>query len=303
MPVHYRKYNSQKIAQHKSFIETASKKEPKFYKIFVDDSPAVPKTANPEEFDNYEDFLTPDSRNVSIVIYCSAHSNRNDKYHYSLTATSDEEALEEGLSGMPDKGYKTDDLKELKEQRIQRLLESAEIKKMQQQLDEMSASKNGLQNTINEKDKELDRLFKALELAEANRNTIHGLNVGRVLADAGEALLRKNTAIIAKIPGLDGLATAIDEDTLKKYGTKPQEPQQEENVGEVNFKKKGQANTEAGINLTPQEKEFLRIFGHVQQHFGREELEQVIEILDILSLNKGNIKTALELLQEKKQTQ
>ncbi len=277
----------------------ASKKEPKFYKIFVDDSPAVPKTANPEEFDNYEDFLTPDSRNVSVVIYCSAHSNRNDKYHYSLTASTDEEALQEGLAGLPDKPYNTDELRELKEKRQLHLIESAEIKKLQQQLEESNAAKNGLQTTISEKDKELDRLFKALELAEASSNTIHGLNVGRVLADAGEALLRKNTSVIAKIPGLEGIASAIDEDTIKKYGTKPEEPKQEESTGEVNFKKKGQANSEAGTNLSEQEKEFLRIFSHLQKHFTREEMEQILEILDALSGNKKNINITLDLLKVK----
>lgn len=302
MPVQFNIYDPTKIAQLKSHLESAAAKgKAKPYVIYVDNLMAVPETQDPSEFDNYEIYLSPANSFVKVVIFCTANTNRNDQWYFSLKAKDSSEAFEEGLSGLPVKTYSQKELEELNEQRRIKALEGEEIKKLQVQFSELNGAKNDLHTLVSTKEKENERLIKALELAEANRNTIHGLNVAKLLADTGQEIIRNNTSVIAKIPALAGIAKAIEEDTKER--NEQQAENGSETIGEVNFKKK--SSTDSGQGLSEQQKEFLRIFAMMQGHFTNEEIKKVFVILNNLAQNKEKIQILFDLLEEKsaKQTQ
>lgn len=296
MPVTFEIYDAEKISYLKSMIEAAAiTDKPRPFEIYVDGLKVVPKTDKTDNFDKYEDFMNPNVRAVKFVVYNSKNTPRNDKFFFSMNAQTAEEAFEAGLGNTQDKSYSTDDLEKIKEERIFKLAESIEIKNLKKQIADLCDIRDNQEAIISKKDSEIIRYEKALELAEENRNTFKGLNVGSVLADVAEAIIRNNTASIAKVPGLSGIAAFIDEDTKQKYGTKQTPPSQET---EGSFRKKGQASENTATELTEQQKEFIRIFGHLQKHFNEPEMGQVFAILDFLSQNKADLITVLELLRD-----
>src|SRR5690349_5580090 len=117
MPIQFDFFDQQKVDRLKNhLVAMAAKQNPKFYEIFVDSLTAVPKTDEPNEFEGYEDYMSPDTKEIKIKIYNSGSSPRNDQYVFSLKAKDREEALREGVNGLPAKSYSRNSLYALKEE-------------------------------------------------------------------------------------------------------------------------------------------------------------------------------------------
>ncbi|MDP3558098.1 MAG: hypothetical protein Q8T03_12065 [Bacteroidota bacterium] len=283
MPIQFDKFDQQKIDRLKSHLESmAAKSTPKFYEIFVDGLKAVPKTDEPKEFEGYEDYMTPDTNQIKIVIYCSGASPRNDQYVFSMKAKSNEEALDLGLSGISFATFSKNDLKKLQFQREQKAVANAEIKELNEEID-------GLYKELNEKSTYIAQLEDAIEIAKANGNKIGGIHAGEVLSIALDGLLKRNLPKIVAATGMEGLAGLLEENNNTQTETKNQ-PETE-----VTVKKKQSEPTQ---ELSEQEKHFLALYRAIQKHFSEEEMDSLIEIIEILSKDKSKIDLILELLSE-----
>jgi len=282
MPIQFDKFDQQKVDRIKTHLETqAAKGSAKFFEIYVDSLKAVQKTDEPKEFDGYENYMTSGTNEIKIVIYNSGVSPRNDQYVFSLKAKNSQEALENGLDGISFKSLSKGELLELKQKRETQLLENQEINNLKEEID-------GLNAELDEKVEYIAQLERGLDVAKANGGKIGGLKVSDLLTEALDGFVRKNTSLIAQIPGLDGFATLIDKDTAIR-----QNPQAPEPESEVSFKKKA-ATTESP--LTESEKQLLALIKEMQKEFNEDELTKVIEILDRLTRAKDKIPTVLELL-------
>lgn len=304
MPVQFDTYQPSKLESLRKHLELcAEKNEAKPYEIFVDSIKAVGRTTNVEEFDNYENYLSSDNNNIKVIIYYKANSPRNECYHFSLHARNSKEALEEGLSSLPPKQLNKKMMEKMVEERQTQAFENEMIKKLNQKIEELNQLNNTMLTKLEEKDKEITRLYNALEIAEANRNTFRGMDMGKLLATAGETFIRNNTAMLKKVPGLGGIAEFIDKDTVDKYGQKQPESNATTNASESEslFKKRASEGEVKNEEQDEVVKNFQRFFQHLQQHFSAEEMDKALEILDLLSMHKEKIPITLDLLSEKKQ--
>lgn len=284
MPIQFDKFDQQKVDRLKVHLEAqAQKGNPKFYEIFVDSLKAVQKTDDPNEFDGYENYMTADTRQIKILIYNTGTSPRNDQYVFSMKAKSSQEALEMSLDGVSYKMLTKHEVTELKSNRDKYLAESQIIQQLQTEI-------AGLNTELEEQNSYVELLEQGIEKAKANGNKIGGIDLSTLLMNGLDGLLRKNTHLIGKIAGLDGLAKIIDDDTQQQQ--LPSSPQQDT---EATFTKK----TNATPALTESEVHFLELFRELQKSFTEQEIFDVIEILDRLSQNKKQIEPILELLENK----
>ena len=282
MPIQFDKFDQQKIDRLKSHLESmATKGTPKFYEIFVDGLKAVPKTDEPKEFEGYEDYMTPSTNQIKIVVYCSGASPRNDQYVFSMQAKSNEEALDFGLNGIAVKSFTTNELKELRLQRDQKSAYKSEINGLNEEMEE-------LYKELDEKKIYIEKLEKAVEEAKANGNKIGGIHVGEVLSVAAESFLKRNAHKIEKGLGVEGLAGFLQSEETQSTETKAQPDT------EVTIKKKGEAKSKTEIS--DQDKQFLGLFREIQKHFSQAEFDQVIEIIESLSKDKTKIAEIIQVL-------
>ena len=283
MPTQLAKFDQNKIDLLKShLVLSAQRNTPKFYEIFVDTLKAVPKTDNPEEFEGYEDYISPDSSFVKIVIY-SGLSPRNDKYFFSFKAQTQQEAFEDGLDGIAVKTYSHSELEKIKIEKAIKTSEQEEIKTLKKQVEELNS-------TLEQKQAHIERCEKGLQIAKENGNKIGGIHAGDVISRAVTGIIKQNSQAIEKVTGIDGLAGIID-----NTGSSVS-PQESAPDTEVTFKRK-EATPEVST-LSDQEKEFLKLCKVLQSHFTEPEMASVMSILDTLSKNKSQIQPVLELLQD-----
>lgn len=292
MPIQFDNFDQQKIDRLKNhLIAMAGKGKAKHYEIFVDALKAVPKTDEPSEFDGYEDYMTPDTEQIKICIYNTSLSPRNDQYVFLLKARNREEANSLGLSGTPVKTYSRNSLSEWREAQEKKSAEAIEIANLKKTISELRQENAELEE-------ENEQLAAAVLAAKENGNKIGGVHIGDIVSVALEGLVRRNTHIIAKIPGASELAGLIEKDNTKT-------PELPEENKEVSFKKKEAAPTQPV--LTPQEKEFIALFHELHKHFTPQEITQIIELLDEMSKDKTILNDVLEYItgeeSEEEQTQ
>lgn len=281
MPIQFDKFDQQKIDRLKSHLESmAAKGTPKFYEIFVDGLKAIPKTDEPKEFEGYEDYMTPTTNQVKIVIYCSGASPRNDQYVFSMNAKSNEEALDFGLNGIAIKSFTTNELKELRLQRDQKAAYKSEINGLNEEIKD-------LHKELDEKDAYIEKLETAVESAKANGNKIGGIHAGEVLSVAFEGLLKRNAHKIEKTLGVEGLAGFLQSEEKPTTETKTPDT-------EVTIKKKSDG--ENKTEMSDQDKQFIGLFREIQKHFSQTEFDQVIEIVEGLSKDKTKIAEVIQVL-------
>lgn len=286
MPIQFDNYDQQKIDRLKNHLTLqAEKGKPKFYEIFVDTLKAVPKTDSPEEFDGYENYLASDTEQIKLVIYDSAASPRNDQYVFVMKARNREEALNLGLGSISSKGYSQSGLNAMRENIEKKESQALEIQALKRENAE-------LKKELQESEKYTDQLAAAVEAAKANGNKIGGIHWGDVMSVAIEGMLRRNTNIVAQIPGLSGIAGLIEKSNTEEAPT-PTEPE-----AEVSFKKK-QPSAAPNTELNEQEKAFVKLLKELQDHFTEAEIGQIMEILDAFSADKSQLEPVLQLLQEK----
>ncbi len=290
MPVQFDTFSQGKIDGLKTHLETAaSKGKAKSYEIWVDGLQVIPRTEEPSEFDNYEEYLTADSHQIKVVIYCTDKTNRNDKFIFSLKAKNPQEAIDMGIAGLPVKVFQSN--REIDQWRQKQTVKNEQSREMLELRNEI----DGLNDLLDEKQKYIQELESVVQEAKANGNKIGGFNLGAIAAEGLELLVRRNTKYMREWPGFSGIADRIDEDTkARKIDTSKIPEAQAES--EVTFKKKDSAGD--GIILTDQEKELLNFFKQVQKHFSQDEFEKVIEILDYLNKDKTELDAVLDYLKD-----
>lgn len=277
MPIQFDTYTSNKIENLKNHLSTmAAKGQAKFYEIFVDALKAVPKTDEIKEFDGYEDYMTPDTEQIRILIYNSGLSPRNDQYVFVLKASTRDEANHMGLQGFPNKTFSKTSLSSWRDRQINQSIESKEFENAQ-----LKKEISELRKELQESEEYAETLEQAIEEAKANSNKIGGIHWGEVIGVALEGIVRRNTKLIAQIPGGLGLAGLIEKDNTRG-NTEEIQPE-----AEVSFKKKSTTTetkqTSDAPQLTEREKLFIRLMKKLEKHFSPEDMTHVMTVLDFFT--------------------
>jgi hypothetical protein len=300
MPIQFDNYTPNKIENLKNhLVAMAAKGNAKFYEIFVDALKAVPKTDEPNQFDSYEEYMTPDTEQLRILIYNSNLSPRNDQYVFVLKARTRDEANNTGLQGFPVKTFSKNSLSGWRDRQVHQSMEAKdfEIAQLKKEISELKKEVSEAEEEYESLQEELNEANAQLEIARKNGNKIGGIHFGDIASVALEGLIRRNTKFIAKIPGASELAGLIEKDNQRD----PNENSQQEDT-EVSFKKKTESTetkkeTATEPTLTEKEKFFIGLMKELEKHFSEEEMAHVITILNYFSKNKDFLLEVLEEIQ------
>ncbi|HVI45233.1 MAG TPA: hypothetical protein VM802_10195 [Chitinophaga sp.] len=183
MPLVEDKYDPQKINHIRRLLQRESDKgRAKDYEIIIDGFKVIPRTCDINEFDDYEQELTPDSRSISILIYDSPNTNRNTRYSFNRR-------LE------PGKGL--DGLGEVENLISQRLAENNREHELAQLREKLQQA----EQQLDEAEEYADQLQARISTLEEEKRK-HHISWGDIGAHILMGFLKKNTD---KLPALAGL--------------------------------------------------------------------------------------------------
>lgn len=257
MSIHSSKYESGKTAMLKQLLENAARSgKPIEYEIKVDEIRVIPRTSDPAQFDSHEEFITGDTRTLTIILY-EGQGKSSDKHIFTIQAHAEQAQPASTLSG-------TDIDKKVEEK--------VEAVKKQLEYDKVVEENKALKEQVKEAEEFIETLEKALELEKQGRLKIKGIHLGEIASVAAEGLIRRNTHWLKKVLGMEGLAGLIEEDTQKK---EQQALSGEET--EATFSKK-----QAEETLSEEDKELVGALRELQAAFEEKELAQVGELVHLL---------------------
>jgi hypothetical protein len=269
----YNTYSTEAMERFKTILEnSADSGKAKYFAIEVDGLKVVEKTNNVEEFDNYESFITDDTREILIYLYSTnAASPKHDKHYLKMEKRVVEKPVSEPtLSGI--------EIQNKIDAGIQAAQERWEKKELEKQIVE-------LKEELEDAEEYVEKLEAKCEEYERNRNTLRGVNVGEALGVAAESVLRNNVGLLAQVPAMKGLAGLIDKDNkdkAKQLNT-PAIPD-----SEVSFS--------ANNTLSEEDKNMMQLLGEMKNVFNETELQQVMSIIGALSKDHSQIQIVNELL-------
>ena len=264
MPVTNDNYDQLKIDKLKHFLEEmAAKGHARPYEIFVDNLKVVPKTEDPKEFDNYEYYMNEDTEKLRILIYNSNLSPRNDQYCFYIKKHNQDKPLN-GLG----------EIETIVQEKLSARDREYELDQLKKELEETKQQ-------LEEAEDYADQLEQQLEEVKTNKYKLGKLDLVELGGVVLENLAIKNSPALQKI-GLGGLLSSSN---------KQVEDQKAEET-QAFFQKK----SEASNDLKPEHLPYIPVLQNLDQAFGKEDLETVMQILQKFSEQPAQLKTVAELL-------
>lgn len=229
------------------------------YEIRVDDFPVVGKNSDPERFMSYADFITPDTKHITVKLYRS--NGQSDKYFFHLQPST----LQNGQL----KGFETTNQKTVSESELRDKL-TKEL-----HYEELLRENAELKLKVDEHKVLLDNADKEMENVKAGRD-MGIVGWGKLL---GEGLY----GVIKEKIGYNGVSGV---------NTNTTESKTEESAS---FKRKEEAEDiqSEEIKITDKERGYLLFIEDIRNRIGDYELANVMHLLDLMAANPHSIAFAL----------
>lgn len=271
MPFINEKYSEQKIDNLYNYLQNSKEQgEAEDYEIFVDAFKVVKRTNDLTRFESYSNFIQPETKAVTIVIY-DGTSPRNTKHIFTI-----KEDNTNGLSGLD------------VDTRIEEKLRS-EKEKWETEL--LKKENERLQTELSEAEAYIEELEEKEEKAKDKKFRMGDVNVGEFASVMLEGFVRRNPQLLTKLPGGEALAGVIEQDNAEREKAlldRSPEP-------EVTFKKKSNS-TES--SLSEEDKSYLDFIKSLKDKFDHEQMTNVMLILDVLAKNPNNIDATTQFLSD-----
>lgn len=270
MPFINEKYSEQKLDNLYNYLQSSKEQgEPEDYEIFVDAFKVVKRTNDLSRFESYSNYVQPETKTITIVIY-DGTSPRNTKHIFSI-----KDDTGNGLSGVD------------VDTRIE---EKLRIEKDKWETDLLKQENEKLKKDLAEAEAYIEELEDENEVAKSKRFKMGDVNVGEFFSIVAEGLVRRNTHLIAKIPGGEALAGIIEqdnEDREKLLLDKSPEP-------EVSFSKKSSSAT--STTLSEEDQSYLDFIKSLKNKFDEEQMTSVMHVLDTFAKNPESILPTIQYL-------
>jgi hypothetical protein len=269
MPFINEKYSEQKIDNLYQFLQNSKEQgEPEDYEIFVDAFKVVKRTNDLSRFESYSNFIQPETKAVTIVIY-DGTSPRNTKHIFAIKDDSTN-----GLNGL-DVDTRIEEKLRIEKERWETNLLKQENEKLKTDLAEAEAYIEQLEDDA---DKVKDKKFR-----------MGDVNVGEFASVMLEGFVRRNPQLLTKLPGGEALAGVIEQDNADREKALLDKGSETE----VSFSKKSN-NTQSA--LSEEEKSYLDFIKSLKDTFDNEQMNDVMSILDMLSKQPDTIKNTLQFV-------
>lgn len=255
-----------------SLKQQADGGHPRYYEIRIDEIPVVPRTNDHTRFDTYQDGIFEDSKTLDIMIYQTSRTGFNGKKHRYILKEDEKQSAKQELSGS-----------EVHSQINAAIVQERERMNYERTKEELEQTKKDLKeaNDYIKKLEDENIVFKGKKMLWGN------VNLAEALGMITETVIRRNTHIIAKMPGGKALAGVIEQDN-KESGYKLNDVED----AEVTFEKSNSGKE----NLTEDQQKFLQIMEALEETFDDTELILIMQILHNLIQKKEDLKTIADLL-------
>ena len=271
MPFINEKYSEQKIDNLYNFLQNSKEQgESEDYEIFVDAFKVVKRTNDLARFESYSNFIQPETKTVTIVIY-DGTSPRNTKHVFTI-----KEDNANGLSGVD------------VDTRIEEKLRS-EKEKWETEL--LKKENEKLKTELSEAEAYIEELEENAEKAKDKKFRMGDVNVGEFASVVLEGFVRRNPQLLTKLPGGEALAGVIEQDNAEREKAlldKSPEP-------EVSFKKKESASEPT---MSEEDKSYLDFIKSLKDKFDHEQMTSVMLILDALAKSPNDIDPTIQYLSD-----
>jgi hypothetical protein len=259
MPVIEERYDQNKIDSLKRYLKReADKGRSRDYEIMVDGFKVVSRTNEVDEFDDYEEEIKDNTRNIAILIYDGAGTNRNTRYSFSLNQDNSSPIPTKPVNGMGSLG----EIDEIIQQRLDEKEKDFKISTLEKELEETSQKLSEAEDYHKQLEAEIVRIRE-----EKPKPHPLSLPIGEIGAMVLDGLFKRN------MPKLAGILNGISEQVQPtQTGTEPDV--------EATFQKK--ANGQTFPQLTVEQQNRLRNLELMEQAFNGEQLQVVIAIIQKL---------------------
>lgn len=260
MPVIEERYDQNKIDSLKRYLKReADKGRSRDYEIIVDGFKVVSRTNEVDEFEDYEDEIKDNTRNIAILIYDGASTNRNTRYSFSLNQDNASPIPSKPVNGLGGLG----EIDEIIQQRMEEKEKDFKISTLEKELDETNQKLSEAEDYHKQLEEEIIRLKE-----EKPKPHALSLQLGEIGATVLDGLLKRN------IPQLAGILNGFSEQQATPSPT-ASEPEVE-----ATFQKK--TATPTAPQLTVEQQNRLRNLELMEQAFNGEQLQVVIAIIQKL---------------------
>ncbi|MEM6771708.1 MAG: hypothetical protein AAF597_14080 [Bacteroidota bacterium] len=272
MPITTETYNQTKIDSIANLLTLNEQQGTAIdFEVWVDTLKVIPRTDDARRFETYADFVTADTRSVTILLY-NGQSNRNDKYIFRLK----EEPQSEGLQGIG-----LDD----------RIHEKLSSERQKWDFELLENKNQRLKKDLKEAEEYIDQLEESITKLRTRKFHLGNVNLGELGSVMLEGFIRRNPQMLSKLPGGEALAGVIEADN--EEGAMVDEnrpvaaPESEVTVSE-----------KATPNLSETDRHYLELLQQVRAAFGEVEFVKVMELLDHLSHHPERIDPILTELNQ-----
>lgn len=229
------------------------------YEIRVDDFPVIGKNSDPERFMGYADFITPETKHVTVKLYRS--NGQSDKYFFHLQPSTLQNGQLKGFETINQKPVSEDELKS----RLTKELHYEEL------LRENAA----LKLEVEEHEKLLAKADQELNNVKAGRD-ISIVGWGKLLGEGLYGLIKEKIGY----DGVSGVNTNTTENKTEESAS---------------FKRKNETEDieSEEIKITDKERGYLLFIEDIRTRIGDYELANVMHLLDLMAANPHSIAYAL----------
>ena len=287
------KYNPNRIQLlYQMLVNSQLQGHPREYDIKVDELKVVQRTSDPEQFFCHEEFILPDTENITITFY-EGTSNRNSRHVFLLNESQKENSNEAQAS--------LDGIEKILEEKMDKERQKWDMELLKKENESLKLKLEDAEDYTDQLETEITTL--------KDKKFETGKNIGAVVSGALEALIRNNTAILKRIPGGNALAGLVEEDNKRLAADLGNDEGASETT--VVFSKKLFPNTETENedtelrNITEQAKEtgldplLVYQLQQIQQVIPiGEDREKFNKILQIFAGSPHLVKDVWELLDE-----
>lgn len=239
---------------------------PQDYEIRVDDFPVVGKNNDPSRFMSYADFISPETRYVSVLLYKS--NGQSDKYFFHLKPGSFQKA--EQLRGLDFPLKNTLSEAELTE-KIKKDLHHEELLK-----------ENAL---LKKENNEYETIFKQMEDKMERMKSNRDLKIESV-ANLLFSGIMKSDFVKEKFPVVENLAGFANNEESEDKGSFKRKHDPDNEVEDVDAE-----DTTSGISS--KERGYLLFIEDIRNRIGDIELANVMHLLDLVAINPHAVAFAI----------
>jgi len=314
-------YSNGKVQVLYQYLQNAiNKGRPIEYEIRVDDLKMVGRTNSLEEFDGYEEFVTEDTRTVTMIFY-EGQSRRSTRHVLELNTKKEEpkesrelreiRQLREELSGLQDRRSKTESSAPAREidfdEKLKNYRRDWDYEDLQKKYNELEKDLQQCRKEYEDLDKENDRLIEQIhEVKRQWESAEESSSLKQMFPKILEDILKgkEESMVLSGLSSLGGIFGAKEnKPSLSGIEKKPNEQ------AEATFRKKETPGGEASFSEAesaadqPKEKQYvisehdktlLQSLKQALDNCNKEQVEDMVTLLECVAENPSVTKSALE---------